>query len=156
MRDQHEQRALKRGLLRAALCLMTAAGTQAAHAQKPSSCICSENFAMVTLTLVDSKGVPVQDAKVRVRRLRSGITRIVTADLPGAYTIADDMLRDSLRADGEPFEITVRWHGRTQRVVTVVGTRAPRKPVANGAAATIDNCRCHVLRISGPEKLVLR
>ena len=154
MRIHHDWRAFKRALLGAALCVMTAADARPAHAQTPSACMCSQNFAMVTLALVDSKGAPVQDATVRVRRVRSGTTRVATADMPGAYTIADDMLRDSLRADGERFEISVRWHGRTQRVTAVVGTREPRKAAKNGAVT--NNCRCHVLRISGPEKLVLR
>ena len=90
MRNRHERRALKRGLLRAALCLMTAAGTQASHAQKPSSCICSENFAMVTLTLVDSNGVLVQDANERVGRLRSGMTRSVPAGNACAAKASDE------------------------------------------------------------------
>ncbi len=128
---------------------------QPAYAQKPSSCMCSANFAMVTLSLVDAKGAPVQDATVRVRRVRTGSARDVTADLPGIYTIADDMLRDSLRADGEPFEISVRRHRRTQRVTTMIGTRAPSKS-GSKASASAGNCRCHVMRISGAERLVLR
>ena len=128
---------------------------QPSYAQKPSSCMCSANFAMVTLSLVDAKGAPVQDATVRVRRVRTGTVRDVTADLPSIYTIADDMLRDSLRAEGEPFEISVRWHRRTQRVTTTIGTRAPSKS-GSKASASADNCRCHVMRISGVERLVLR
>ena len=128
---------------------------QPGYAQKPSSCMCSANFAMVTLSLVDAKGAPVQDATVRVRRVRTGSARDVTADLPGIYTIADDMLRDSLRAEGEPFEISVRWHRRTQRVITTIGTRAPRKSLRK-ASTSADSCRCHVMRIAGVERLVLR
>lgn len=122
---------------------------------KPSDCICSLSFAMVTIALVDAKGDSVHDATVHVRRVRTGTTRTAAADVPGAYTIADDRLRNSVRMDGEPFEVTVRWHGRTQRSTVTIGTRLPSTS-GNNTASPANNCRCHVIRISGPEKLVLK
>ncbi len=123
--------------------------------QPPQPCMCTQSFAMVTLELVDAAGAPVVDAEVRVRRTRTGASREATADVPGMYTVADDMLRDSVRADAEPFEVTVRRSGRTQRVTVIVGTRQPVPP-ANPPAPSAPNCRCHVLRISGPQRLVVR
>lgn len=129
--------------------------THALHAQKSSECICSQSFTMVTLSLVDANDAPVQDATVQVRRARTGTTRTLTADAPGVYTVADDMMRNSVRMDGEPFEVSVRWHGRTQRVTTTIGTRLPTK-TGSKTRSSADSCRCHVVRISGAEKLVLR
>jgi len=115
------------------------------------------SFAMVTISLVNAAGNPVSDAQVRVRRVATNTTRDVAEDLPGIYTIADDMLRDSLSADGEAFEVSVRWKNRTQRVTVQVGTKDPTPGTAPGArAATRPDCRCHVRRLSGPERIVLR
>jgi hypothetical protein len=126
-----------------------------ANAQKPTeACMCSASFAMVTLALRDAKGAPVQDAIVRVRRVSTKTERVASADIPGHYTIADDMLKDSVRAAGEPFEVTVQWKGRTQRVVVRVGTQEP--PADTRATAPVSACRCHVRRIAGPESLTLR
>jgi len=120
-------------------------------------CVCTMSFAMVTISLVDAAGKPVSDARVRVRRVTTNTTRDVAEELPGMYTIADDMLRDSLRADGEAFEVSVRWKNRTRRVTVLVGTKDPTSQTAPGTrAATRPDCRCHVRRLSGPERIVLR
>ena len=115
------------------------------------------SFAMVTISLVDAAGKPVSDARVRVRRVSTNTTREVAEELPGMYTITDDLMRDSLRADGEAFEVAVRWKNRTRRVTVQVGTKdpAPRPASASRPAAPPD-CRCHVRRLAGPERIVLQ
>ncbi len=141
-------------LTRVALSLFSGMGGQV-----PEPCMCSANFALVTLTLRDAKGAPIPDATVRVRRVSTNVEREASADLPGIYTIADDMLKDSVRAAGEPFEVIVRWRSRTQRVTVTVGTAEPSPATTSGkkppaTAATV--CRCHVRRIAGPDQLTLR
>jgi hypothetical protein len=97
----------------------------------------------------------MRSAAMRRLAAATGSGALAGADLPGIYTIADDMLRDSVRAAGEPFEVTVRWRSRTQRVTVTVGTVEPT-PTTGKQPAKASVCRCHVRRIAGPDQLILR
>jgi hypothetical protein len=94
----------------------------------------------------------VDDAVVRVRRASTGSIREEKSVLPGIYTIADDMLRDSVAAAGEPFEVTVRRRGRSQRTTISIGTSMA---AVGDVAPVTPACRCHVRRLAGPDSLVV-
>ena len=114
-----------------------------AAAQDSAACMCTSSFATVTLSVVDSAGRAVEDAVVTVRRLRRRATR-AEALLPGVYTIVDDMQKDSIAAGGETVDVTVARGAHRGRVTLRIGT--------TGASP---RCRCHVVRLSGPERIVV-
>ena len=100
-------------------------------------------LALILVTVVDSKGAPVTDAKIHVTRQRDGkeVPGTMTDMSPsGEYVVMDDMALPLVEASGTPFVVRA---SRGKQVATSV-FRIGRS--ANG---------CHVQRLSRDVKLVL-
>ena len=100
-------------------------------------------LALIMVTVVDSKGAPVTDAKIRVKRQRDGkVLPGTTTDMSpsGEYVVMDDSALPLVPARGAPFVVRVT---RGKQVASTV-LRIGRTP--NG---------CHVMRLSAEAKLVI-
>lgn len=113
----------------------------AQSARLPAAQMCDMSFRVLMLHVVDSAGVPVPDARLVVRRLRTKQVvpqaEVMTA---GDYKVFEDGALPDLRASGEPFEVTLVKGRRTKRLRVQVG---------------MDAARCHVRFITVPGAVVL-
>ena len=104
-------------------------------------CVCTEEFRTETVVVVDSAGVPLDDVQVTVRRL-AGDSVLAVPQNPvlgsGVYAVIDDGFKDALSPSGE----IIRFHG-------VRGSEMVQADFMMG----VDDCRCHILKISGPDTL---
>jgi hypothetical protein len=100
-------------------------------------------LALIMVTVVDSKGAPVTDAKVDVKRQRDGkvVPGTMTDMSPsGEYVVMDDSALPLVPAAGAPFVVRVT---RGKQVASTV-LRIGRTPDG-----------CHVARLGAEAKLVL-
>ena len=100
-------------------------------------------LALIMVTVVDSKGAPVTDAKIHVKRQRDGkqLPGTMTDMSPsGEYVVMDDSALPLVAAAGAPFIVRVT---RGKQVASTV-LRIGRTPDG-----------CHVMRLSAEAKLVL-
>jgi hypothetical protein len=110
--------------------------------QKPVKA-CGGPLALILITVVDSKGAAVTDAKIQVKRERDGkdVPGTMTDMSPsGEYVVMDDMALPLVGAGGTRFVVRAS-HGK-QAASTVL--RIGRTPDG-----------CHVQRLSEDAKLIL-
>ena len=101
-------------------------------------------LALIMVKVVDSKGAPVTDAKIGIKRQRDRKTvPVATTDTSptGEYVVVDDSALPFVPAAGASFVIRV---SRGKQVTSAIW-RMGRTPDG-----------CHVVRLSGDAKLVLR
>jgi hypothetical protein len=116
----------------------------AACADDPASqCVCTEEFRVFSVAVLDDASQPVSDAQLTVTNLRTG--RDLTSGwlgqlVPGSYVIADDGMLDEFSSDGDPVRVTGQAAAGS---FTTVFVFAP------------DACRCHLQRVAGPDTVVI-
>ncbi len=106
-------------------------------------CVCTEQFVIHTVRVVDAAGAPVTGLDVTVVRVSDGLAFDVSGGdplgTPGVYLLMDDRFTSVLGTAGE----AVRFEGRKDgRLVT-----------ADFVFRT-DPCRCHVEKVRGPDQIV--
>ena len=106
-------------------------------------CQCTEEFVMITVAVRDDGGQPLAGLTLTHRITRTDTP--VTINQPfadeGVYVVADDSIKDVLRATGD--EIWVHGESADVQFDQVFSVNVP------GA------CRCHVNKVSGPDTLVV-
>ena len=105
-------------------------------------CACTEEFRSYHLTVVDGSGELADGVEVRVVRVLSGerLDFGAPAGTPGVYVIMDDSFTDRIAAD-ESFQVG--------------GVRGEASFTTEFRFGT-DECRCHVLRLAGPDSVTLQ
>ena len=105
-----------------------------------NSVACTKEFVSITLKLEDTNAKPVSaQLSSRLVKINQEFAVQETAK-KGTYIVLDDSFRDKLSTTGDELELNAvlgRAVYRTQFIVAV------------------DKNRCHVKKISGPEKLVI-
>ena len=128
------------------IALTLSLATAEAQQAKPTlrdACVCTQMFVALPLTVVNTSGAPIADAKVRVRQPRTGYAADAEqGPTPGTYFVVDDSWRERLRPSGETLRITV--------------TRGPKRATTTLRVAVPGRCRCHVSRIAGRDTVVLK
>lgn len=108
-------------------------------------CICTLEFSMITILVVDSTDSPVDSLDVFIedefgRQINPLYKQLEF--VPGRYVVIDDSYTNYLSTNPLLLRFTASDSlGRTARAFIVVNT---------------DECRCHVNKISGVDKVVLR
>jgi hypothetical protein len=109
----------------------------------PQPCACTTDLRSVQFFVVEGAIYPAPLDTVVVTMLRTG----EELDLPqsglhaGVVKVADDSIRPKLVPSGDPFHVSFATHGRVYGLDMLVGVDQP--------------CQCHVLKISGPDFVVL-
>ncbi len=108
------------------------------------ACACTEEFRVYTVTVLDDASQPQNGVALTRTNLRTG--RVLEPGwlgllAPGVYDVADDGLRDELSSGGD--------------VVRVTGTVGGASFTADFVFATPEPCRCHVVRIAGPDTVTI-
>jgi hypothetical protein len=129
------------------LLLLAGAGTLAATGcavdTPAGGCACSREFLVHSVLVLDDASQPVPDADITVTNLRTG-RRLVSGWLgllaPGHYVVADDAMLTAFSAGGD----SVRVDGTSN---------------AGSFSAEFvfqpDPCACHLLRVAGPDTIVV-
>jgi hypothetical protein len=107
-------------------------------------CVCTEEFRVYGLTVVDDDGAPVNDASLEVVNLRTDRQLVSTfLGLPtsGTYWIVDDSMLDEFTVDGDSVEVTGTNDGLSFRT---------------GFRFAVDECGCHVQKLAGPDTVTIR
>jgi len=105
--------------------------------------VCTDVFAVATVTVVDSLAAPVVGAAVTATLVRTGETLSPTwlgLLAPGTHVIVDDGARAKLRAAGDTLAVTAQRGAGPGLAATYVFD------VPGG---------CHVHKLSGPDTLAL-
>lgn len=127
--------------LAALLALPSPSGACAAN---PTQCICTQEFRVYGLTVIDEAQRPVSDVSIEVRvvrtrqRLESTYEELPT---PGTYWIVDDGMRERFRPGGDEVRVT--------------GSKGSLGFEATFEFA-VDDCYCHVQKLAGPDTVVIR
>jgi hypothetical protein len=131
---------------RAALCLSALTAPLAAQrlptaAAPQGQRICDMSYRMLIMSLVDSSGVPVPDATVTVRRVRSAkpLPPATAENSAGTYVILGDEAVRAVASRGEPIDVTFTKGSRTKRVRVRIGA---------------DPAQCHVQFMREPKPVV--
>ena len=127
----------------AAALLVLAGVLVACDGNEPQTpCACTEEFRSYHLTVVDGAGEPADGVDVRVVRVLTGerLDFGSPAGTPGVYVIMDDSFTDRIAAD-ESFQVG--------------GVRGAASFTTEFRFGT-DECRCHVLRLAGPDSVTLQ
>jgi hypothetical protein len=128
-------------LVRPLLCL---ALLGCAQTNSLGECICTAIFASVSTIVVDSSGTPMVGLSPTVTLLRTG-QRVVPQGLAAtgdSYPVFTDLNKTQLASAGDSVQFAVVSAGRAAHGVFFIS--AP------------GSCQCHVLKVSGPDTLVLR
>jgi hypothetical protein len=109
-----------------------------------AACACTEEFRVFTVTVLDDASQPASGVVLTRTNLRTG--RVLEPGwlgllAPGVYEVVDDGLLEEFSSDGD--------------VVRVTGTQGSGSFTADFVFATPDPCRCHVVRITGPDTVVI-
>lgn len=108
-------------------------------------CVCTEEFSMITISVVDSTDNPVDSLNVFIedefgRQINPLYKQLEF--VPGRYVVIDDSYTNYLSTNPLLLRFTASDSlGRLAQAFIVVNT---------------DECRCHVNKISGVDKTVLR
>ena len=107
---------------------------------------CTDEFRSYTVRVVNSSGDPVEGLTANVRNERTGrsLTRDSTSGDAGAggiYALISDSEIDLVSEDGDLISFRAFGSGLVAEAFFVIGTT---------------NCRCHVLKISGPDTITAR
>ena len=108
-------------------------------------CLCTLDFRLFGVTVVDETGQLVSDAMLSRLNLRSGqMLEPTWLGLlePGVYLVADDGHLDAFSSEGD--------------VVRVTGTKGTISFSADFEFASPAPCRCHVEQLAGPDTVVMR
>jgi len=128
---------------RVAALLVLAGVLVACDGNEPQTpCACTEEFRSYHLSVVDGAGEPADGVDVRVVRVLTGerLNFGAPAGTPGVYVILDDSFTDRIAAD-ESFQVG--------------GVRGEASFTTEFRFGT-DECRCHVLRLAGPDSVTLQ
>lgn len=114
-----------------------------------TDCVCTANFAMITVTAVDASDEPVKDLVIVVEMARTGDVLVVAQDPTltdrGVYVIFDDGFKSKIHPKmnivGETLDVT--GMGSTSMFDAVY------------KVAVDEPCACHVHKKSGPDKVVV-
>lgn len=104
--------------------------------------VCTEEFRILSVTVVDGTGAPVDSLDLSVVRTRDGFTFDIGQDLAfdaGQYVIFDDGFKDEVTPAGEAIQVTATKDG-----VSVTGSYV----------IATDPLGCHIEKVSGPDTLV--
>lgn len=108
------------------------------------NCVCTAEFRVYGLTVVDEAGEPVNEVSLEVVNLRTD-RRLVSLFLgmptPGTFWIVDDTMRDEFRVGGDSVRVT----GTSGSLSFVTGFRF-----------SVDECGCHVHKLAGPDTVTIR
>ena len=106
-----------------------------------SECFCTEEYRSYHLNVIDSDGAPADGVEVRVVRTQTGerLDYGSPTGVPGVYLIMDDSFAADVAAD-ESFNVTGEIGEASFTTRFRFGT---------------DPCRCHVLRLAGPDTVSL-
>ena len=124
-------------------CLLFFAAGGASCSPPATPCICTLEFRIFTVTVVDAAGEPAEGVSISVRRVSDGADLTQPNDLvqgPGVYVIMTDGNGDDVSQDGTAVE--------------VVGTLGDTGFTAEYNFSR-DACGCHVNKISGPDTVRL-
>lgn len=107
-------------------------------------CACTEEFRSYTVTVLDDAMQPMNGVALTRTNLRTG--RVLEPGwlgllAPGVYVVTDDGLRDEFSSDGD--------------VVRVTGSQGGASFTADFVFAVPEPCRCHVVRLAGPDTVVI-
>jgi hypothetical protein len=106
--------------------------------------VCTDIFASIGVTFEDNQGRPIAIENLQVKNLRThlNLTRGVNNVLwvIGYYIIADDSDLKQLSTDGDNIQVSATNPITKQTINTIF-------KIAGG-------CNCHVIKISGPDKIV--
>ena len=107
-------------------------------------CACTEEFRTYTVRVIDAASQPVSD--VTITRVNLRTDEILQPGWlgmlePGYYLVADDGMLDLFSSDGD----TVRVSGAKDGVTFV----------ADFVFATPEPCRCHVVKLAGPDLAIM-
>ena len=102
---------------------------------------CDASFAMLTVTIVNANGVPVEGLTTMTTHVASG-TRVQTSPTigSGVYVVVDDGFLVSHPGDSE----LVRFDAT-----------GPQGSVTADYTVRAGECQCHVSKVSGPDQLTL-
>ncbi len=114
-----------------------------------TDCICTADFALVTVMAVDASDKPVTDLTIVVELARTGEVLDVTQDPTltgrGVYVVFDDgfkrMIHPKMNIVGETLDVT--------------GVGSSGQFDATFKVAVDELCACHVHKKSGPDKVVV-
>jgi hypothetical protein len=108
-------------------------------------CICTTEFRILTVTVVDSLDHPVDSLLVNITDEFGRTIKPLYKQLsyqPGLYVVVDDSYVDNLSTEPLLIYFTASDSiGRTANTIFIVNT---------------DDCQCHVQKISGPTKIELK
>ncbi len=129
---------------RYALGLVLAAAACRSSAGSNLACVCTDMFAFVGVTVVDSTGTGVSGLTpvLTVRSTGQHLTEPGPAFGVGHYYVVSDLNRDSMRQTGDTVHFAV--------------TEGARAAAADFGVAVPGTCHCHVAKLSGPDTLTLR
>lgn len=109
-------------------------------------CLCTEEYRFFLVTVVDTLGVPIDSLNVTIRDKDGDELDVAQDPNPfgaGKYTVLNDSFIQMFCACTTP---EIIYFSATD------GNRA-----ANGEFMfNIDECKCHINKVSGPDTLVLR
>ena len=136
------------GLWRQALggrmaCMLLVAVGGAACSVPAAPCVCTLEFRIFTVTVLNASGEPAEGVSISVRRVSDGADLTEPNDLlptPGVYVILTDGNRDDVSENGTAVEV-VGTLGDTGFTAEYVFDR--------------DACNCHVNKVSGPDTVQL-
>jgi len=108
-----------------------------------SQCVCTEEFRVFSVAVLDDASQPVPDAQLTITNLRTG--RVLTSGwlgqlAPGSYVVADDGMLDEFSGEGD--------------MVRVEGQASAGSFTADFVFAP-DACGCHLQRVAGPDTVVI-
>ncbi len=106
-------------------------------------CICSQEFRVYTVTVVDQHKQPLDSLRINIYNPQSGrefdIEQNWSYGDPGMYVVMTDAYNRSLQEGGEP---------------VIFEAENDTLSASGQFYFTVDDCRCHVEKASGPDTLV--
>lgn len=127
-----------------AIGLAVAAAAGPACTDSPGPCICTEEYRLFTVTVLDDAGRAVPDAAITRTNLRTGevLEPLWLGMLvPGSYVVAEDGFLSRFSEDGDPLRVVGQSSAGDFDVTYTFATPGP--------------CRCHVVRLAGPDTVVI-
>jgi hypothetical protein len=129
------------GVVMAMLATMAAGAQRAPTATLPPAQVCDMSSSVLLMQLVDASGARITDARVTVRRVRTGaLVERAESTGDGSYRILEDGGLRDLRREGEPFDVTFVRGARTRRARVRIG---------------LDERGCHVRFVAVPRAVVM-
>ncbi len=122
--------------------LLAAAVASCSGSEPATPCLCTLEFRIFRVTVVDAGGEPAEGVSISVRRVSDGavLTENSFLGLPGVYVILTDGNIDDVSEDGTTVEVVGTLEDMGFRAEYVFDR---------------DACRCHVNKLSGPDTVQL-